>query len=140
MEEVNKEKKPLGKKPLTLKHIMEIEEKLLKWRDNVSKSVKDREEYIKEVQQANKEKRLELLKYTSDEGWVKLIRKCKEDPIFFFNMFLWTYNPRLDKPHVPFITYPYQDDFIKQIVEAVELGIDVWIEKSRDMGLSRTML
>jgi hypothetical protein len=55
-------------------------------------------------------------------------------------MFLWTYNPRLDKPHVPFITYPYQDDFIKQIVEAVELGIDVWIEKSRDMGLSWTML
>lgn len=146
------QKKPLtnGKKPLTLKHIMEIEEnklteedinfdglsfeqKLIKWRENVSKSVKDRQEYIAQVQQNNKEKRLELLKYTSAEGWVTIIRKCKEDPIFFFNMFLWTYNPRLDKPHVPFITYPYQDDFIKQIVDAVETGIDVWIEKSRDM-------
>ena len=145
------------KKPLTLKHIMDIEEnklteedvnfdglsfeqKLIKWRENVTKSVKSRQEYISQVQQNNKEKRLELLKYTSDEGWVTIIRKCKEDPIFFFNMFLWTYNPRLDKPHVPFITYPYQDDFIKQIVDAVEMGIDVWIEKSRDMWLSWVML
>ena len=144
-------------KALTLKHIMDIEEnklseedinfdwlsfeqKLIKWRENVSKSVKDRQEYIAQVQQNNKEKRLELLKYTSSEGWVTIIRKCKEDPIFFFNMFLWTYNPRLDKPHVPFITYPYQDDFIKQIIEAVETGIDVRVEKSRDMWLSWTML
>lgn len=144
-------------KALTLKHIMDIEEnklteedinfdwlsfeqKLIKWRENVGKSVKDRQEYIAQVQQNNKEKRLELLKYTSAEGWVTIIRKCKEDPIFFFNMFLWTYNPRLDKPHVPFITYPYQDDFIKQIVEAIETGIDVWVEKSRDMWLSWTML
>ena len=146
-----------GKQPVTLKHIMEIEEnklteedinfdglsfeqKLLKWRENVTKSIKDRQEYIEKVQQANKEKRLELLKYTSPDGWVTIIRKCKEDPIFFFNMFLWTYNPRLDKPHVPFITYPYQDDFIKQIVDAIETGIDVWIEKSRDMWLSWMML
>ena len=144
-------------KALTLKHIMDIEEnplseddvnfdglsfeqKLIKWRENVSKSVKDRQDYIYKVQENNKEKRLEILKYTSPEGWVEIIRKCKEDPIFFFNMFLWTYNPRLDKPHVPFITYPYQDDFIKQIIEAVETGIDVWVEKSRDMGLSWTML
>lgn len=119
---------------------LSFEQKLIKWRENVDKSVKDRQEYIAQVQQNNKEKRLELLKYTSAEGWVTIIRKCKEDPIFFFNMFLWTYNPRLDKPHVPFITYPYQDDFIKQIIEAVETGIDVWVEKSRDMGLSWTML
>ena len=154
MEEV-KEKKPIT--ALTLKHIMDIEEdkldeadldfdglsfeqKLIKWRENVTKSVKSRQEYIEQVQQNNKEKRLELLQYTSPEGWVKIIMKCKEDPIFFFNMFLWTYNPRLAKPHVPFITYPYQDDFIKQIVSAVETGIDVWIEKSRDMGLSWVML
>ena len=137
-------------KALTLKHIMDIEEtplseddlnfdglsfeqKLIKWRENVSKSVKDRQDYIYKVQENNKEKRLEILKYTSPEGWVEIIRKCKEDPIFFFNMFLWTYNPRLATPHVPFITYPYQDDFIKQIIESVEVGIDVWIEKSRDM-------
>ena len=144
-------------KALTLKHIMDIEEnplseddvnfdglsfeqKLIKWRENVSKSVKDRQDYINKVQENNKAKRLEILKYTSPEGWVEIIRKCKEDPIFFFNMFLWTYNPRLATPHVPFITYPYQDDFIKQIVESVEVGIDVWIEKSRDMWLSWVML
>lgn len=143
-----KEKKE--KKVYTLKHIMDIEEnkleesdlnfdglsfeqKLLKWRENVGKSVKDRQDYIERVQQNNKEKRLEILQYTKPEDWVKIILKCKEDPIFFFNLFLWTYNPRLAKPHVPFITYPYQDDFIKDIVNAVETGIDVRVEKSRDM-------
>ena len=24
----------------------------------------------------------------------KLIRLCSEDPLFFFNMFLWTYKPK----------------------------------------------
>ena len=119
---------------------LSFEQKLIKWRENVSKSVKDRQDYIYKVQENNKEKRLEILKYTSPEGWVEIIRKCKEDPIFFFNMFLWTYNPRLATPHVPFITYPYQDDFIKQIVESVEVWVDVWIEKSRDMWLSWVML
>lgn len=119
---------------------LSFEQKLLKRRENVGKSVKDRQDYIYKVQQNNKEKRLEILKYTSPEGWVEIIRKCKEDPIFFFNMFLWTYNPRLATPHVPFITYPYQDDFIKQIVESVEVWVDVWIEKSRDMWLSWVML
>ena len=55
-------------KALTLKHIMDIEEnklteedinfdwlsfeqKLIKWRENVGKSVKDRQEYIAQVQQ-----------------------------------------------------------------------------------------
>lgn len=144
-------------KALTLKHIMDIDEtelssydlnfdwlsfeqRLVKWRENVSKSVKDRQDYIYKVQENNKAKRLEILKYTSPDGWVEIIRKCKEDPIFFFNMFLWTYNPRLAVPHIPFITYPYQDDFIKQIVESVEIGVDVWVEKSRDMWLSWTML
>ena len=23
-----------------------------------------------------------------------LMRKCKEDPLFFFNVFLWTYKPK----------------------------------------------
>jgi len=35
-------------------------------------------------------------------------------------MFLWTYNPRLNQPHLPFITYPFQDDFIIQVTEAID--------------------
>ena len=96
----------------------------------MGKSVKDRQEYIAQVQQNNKEKRLELLKYTSAEGWVTIIRKCKEDPIFFFNMFLWTYNPRLNEPHLPFILYPFQTKFVEDVVKSVENETDIWIEKS----------
>ena len=74
------EKKPTT--ALTLKHIMDIEEdkldeadldfdglsfeqKLIKWRENVSKSVKSRQEYIEQVQQNNKEKRLLALTFTA---------------------------------------------------------------------------
>lgn len=142
---------------ITLKHIMDIpenelsvsdkemwelsfEQRLFKWKENVNKSVASRLEYIHCVQENNKKVRLQMLQRSTGDDWKKIIETCKADPIFFFNMFLWTYNPRLDKPHVPFITYPYQDQFIKDIIESVEIGIDVRVEKSRDMWLSWTML
>lgn len=143
---------------VTLKRVMEIEEnklskedldmswlsyeeKLYRWRDNINKSVKDRSEYIAKVQNNNKRLRLMLLHWTNDEEWWdNLIARCEEDPLFFFNMFLWTYNPRLKESNIPFITYPYQDRFILEVVEAVEKWVDIWVEKSRDMWLSWVML
>ena len=53
---------------------------------------------------------------------------------------LWTYNPRLNEPHLPFILYPYQTQFVKEVVKSVENETDIWIEKSRDMGFSRLIL
>ena len=71
---------------------------------------------------------------------MEIITKCKNDPCYFFNYLLWTYNPRLDEPHLPFILYPYQTKFVKDVVQSIENETDVWIEKSRDMGFSWLIL
>lgn len=118
------------------------EQKLEKWRKNVEYSVIDRMEYIEKVQRNNKEKRLLLLQRAKDDPKIQkeLWEKCGKHPIIFFNMFLRTYNPRLNMPHLPFITYPYQDVFINQVAEAIDKWIDVWVDKSRDMWFSWLVL
>ena len=71
-----------------------------------------------------------------------LIEKARRDPVFFFNQFLWTYDPRPEaKPnHFPFITYPFQDDYIREL-EAAYTGVyDLLTDKSRDMGVSWMVL
>lgn len=61
---------------------------------------------------------------------------CSKDILFYVNAFCWTFDPRRINSSVPFITYPYQDDALLSIVDAVRTGNDVGIKKSRDMGAS----
>jgi len=66
---------------------------------------------------------------------------CKRDVLFFFNVFLWTYNPRLrGNKWLPFVTYQFQDEMIAEIVAAVEGQEDLGVEKSRDMGATVCVL
>ncbi len=65
-----------------------------------------------------------------------------KDPLFFFNVFAWTFDLR-KKPdhHIPFCTYDYQDEIILDIVHAIQTATgsnpqDRVVEKSRDMGMS----
>lgn len=59
---------------------------------------------------------------------------CREDALFFFNAFAWLIEPRTSVV-LPFITYPYQDTAILEIIDAIGHH-DLVIEKSRDMGAS----
>jgi hypothetical protein len=67
-----------------------------------------------------------------DEVW----QACAREPLFWFNAFGFTYDPRLEGVQVlPFITYDVQDEIIWEIYQA--LGYyDLGIEKSRDEGAS----
>ena len=109
-------------------------------------SVVSRKKYIEQVQLNNLRVRAQMLIEAKEntvewnEKKMEIIRKCKEDPCFFFNYLLWTYNPRLDESHLPFILYPYQTKFVKDVVQSIENETDVWIEKSRDMGFSWLIL
>ncbi len=73
-----------------------------------------------------------------DESFAAGIRQmCAEDPLFWINGFVWTYDPRRSpRTKIPMITYEFQDDSIRDLVAAVESGSDVLLEKSRDMGAS----
>lgn len=59
------------------------------------------------------------------------------DPLFAFNGFFYTLDVRR-KPihHLPFCTYPFQDESILIVKEHIDEGKDIIIEKSRDMGWS----
>lgn len=63
---------------------------------------------------------------------------CKEDPIFFIEMFGWTYDPRPQHSpnNLPFILFDYQKDVIFWLVKHIKEGEDGLIEKSRDMGVT----
>jgi len=62
---------------------------------------------------------------------------CSRDPLFYLNVFGWTYDPRLpDAPLVPFVTYPFQDVALMLLVESIRDGRSLLIEKSRDQGAS----
>lgn len=74
-------------------------------------------------------------------GWAgEFMRICEDDLLFYVNTFCWTYDPRPMKKDIPrklpFITYPYQDEAMLQIVECIESGRDFAMPKSRDMGAS----
>lgn len=71
-----------------------------------------------------------------------LVEKARRDPVFFFNQFAWTYDPRPEaKPnHFPFLTYPFQDDYILNLEAAYKGVYDLLTDKSRDMGASWLVL
>lgn len=80
-----------------------------------------------------------------------LYAKCAdglEGLLFWLNSFCWVYEPRSDRqtrhgskrPHLPFITYDYQDEYLADIYHAITKGEDMLTEKSRDMGASWLVL
>ena len=65
-----------------------------------------------------------------------IIEACSQDILFYLNGFCWTFDPREeDNPKLPFILYPFQEESIADIVNAIG-DHDLLIEKSRDMGAS----
>jgi len=69
-----------------------------------------------------------------------LMNMSSEDCLFWINTFVYTFDPRLDIPHVPFITFPFQDEFVLKAIDCIENGKDLFVDKSRDMGVSWMIL
>lgn len=86
--------------------------------------------------QSNVEFRRELLRRAaSDRGLRAACRElCKEDLLFFINVFLWVYDPRnLKCSLLPFVTYPFQDAALRRMLPCFGVR-DIIIEKSRAQG------
>lgn len=71
---------------------------------------------------------------------LKLDRQCATDPHLFFRTFLFTFDPKRAPYHWPFNPFPFQDDLIDKLVHAIENGYDVFIDKTREMGATYTVL
>lgn len=87
---------------------------------------------------ANMAKRREILLEASRSAALRwqLRDACAKDVVFWVNCFGFTYDPRVKRPVVPFVTYPFQAEAMRDIVSAIRNGEDVGIKKSRDMGAS----
>lgn len=71
----------------------------------------------------------------------ELWNACQADVLFFFNAFLWTYNPKKRGQKVlPFVTWDFQDAAILEVKRAIHSGLDLTVEKSRDMGATWIVL
>jgi len=65
---------------------------------------------------------------------------CKDDILYWVNVFLATYNPRKNPSTIPFITYEYEDKLILDLVDSIQNQKDILIDKSRDMGVTWCVL
>lgn len=65
-------------------------------------------------------------------------RRARKDPVFFISNYLRTFDPRpsAPQPHLDFELYYYQEDAVHELVAAIRGGEDLFVEKSRDMGIS----
>ncbi len=68
------------------------------------------------------------------------ISACKLDILFWINSFVFQYNPNTigtSSPEMgPFITWEFQEDAVREILDCIQYRKDLVIEKSRDMGAS----
>lgn len=69
-----------------------------------------------------------------------LTQVCKNDVIEHFNLLAWTYDPRKVPADRPFIPFPYQEQYIRDINSDIANGVSSCTEKSRDMGVTWVIL
>ena len=63
---------------------------------------------------------------------------CASDILYFANVWCWTHNPwgSVEDRDIPFVTYPFQDDWLTWRVWCTKNRVDNLTEKSREQGLS----
>ena len=77
--------------------------------------------------------------YEDKSYQVDVEQMCREDLLFFVNVFCFTYNPRMQagRRELPFITYHFQDHVFQRMEEHYEAQSgSLALDKCRDMGMS----
>lgn len=61
---------------------------------------------------------------------------CRSSILFYCNTFCFTFDPRRPpgRKHIPFVTFPMQDDVLTWMVWTAKMMQDGMVAKSRDMG------
>lgn len=58
----------------------------------------------------------------------------------FINYFLYTFNPKIEPYHFPFLLFDFQEDMVFDLIEAIVNKHDLFYDKCREMGASYTTL
>lgn len=71
---------------------------------------------------------------------LKLDYECAMDPERFFDTMLYTFDPKREPYHLPFNLFPFQRPLVAELVNAIENGYDIFLDKTREMGATYTVL
>ena len=90
----------------------------------------------------NCERRFKLLVKAQKSQELRNIQwlMCQQDILYWVNIYAATYNPRKNPSTIPFITYPYEDKLLLDLVDSIKNQKDILIDKSRDMGVTWCVL
>ena len=70
-----------------------------------------------------------------------MFQDCREDVFTFIDLFGVVYEPRLsENPDIPMFLFPHQREIIERLIRAENNGEDLFIEKTRDMMATWTVL
>ena len=76
----------------------------------------------------------------SDKAKAAVLALIEKNIIQFFDIFLWTYDPRKKPADRPFITWDYEEDFIRKVNQKIKDQESLLTEKTRDMGVTWMIL
>lgn len=74
------------------------------------------------------------------ETLLEMKKRASEDPIYFIDTFCYIFNPKQDPFNIRFKLFPYQKRLVRDILYSVRNGEDLFIEKTREMGVTYTIL
>lgn len=74
------------------------------------------------------------------ETLMAMAEKASEDPVYFIDTFCYTFNPKQDPFHLRFKLFPFQKRLVRDLVQAIRNGEDIFIDKTREMGVTYTIL
>jgi len=72
----------------------------------------------------------------SDESKSAIVVLLKQSIVPFFDIFLYTYDPRKKPADRPFILWPYEEDHVKDVNNCIVTQESLLTEKTRDMGVT----
>jgi len=70
----------------------------------------------------------------------EVMKQASEDPIVFVNKFLYTFDPKREPYHLPFVLFDYQEELVTEMVKCIIAGEDLFVEKCREMGVTYVTL